>query len=515
MAKNPKQRASAATKATKSTKAEAAEAAGGATPGLTVNQTLDAFTLKAMTIYATAVNEDRSVPDIGDGLKPVQRRTLWAASTLLSSGQKTKTARLSGDTTGKYHPHGSTSVDGAIETMVNSDTPPIEGIGNFGGILDSAAAARYTEVKITKFGNSFTHSDYTPVCDKVKNYDFTGIEPIVLPALYPAVFLNTSMGIGVGLTTCIPSFKAPGLLDLCESILRTGQIPEPKAIRKKLVLNYAGGGEPLATGANKKEMLNLIETGVATIKWSVVVEDYKGESGKGKAFGREYLIRKFPPTLNFDTFIEKVRAIDGVKLVYSGTGLSYIVRLTKSAQEDEVVEKIVKAGTTAVHYKCNVTHRSPIKNNDVDYSVKFISEGVLNLLMLYLKIRVRLELKSLAHQITRRSEELAYTELLIHACSKLDIIFKGLKRSDTEEYIARGLKITADQTKQILDLRVRQLKKLDADALSEKRKNLKDQLKKLETRKAKPNISVADFYAQSKFVTHDKRWAHLQQQYLQ
>lgn len=471
-----------------------------------IEESISQFTLRAMSAYATSVNEDRSVPDLADGLKPVHRRILWAAHGLLSHGQQTKTARVSGEATGRYHPHGSVSVDGAIETLVNSDTPAVEGIGNFGGILDSAAASRYTEVKITKYGHSFTDPDYIAVCDRIKNYDFTTTEPITLPALFPAVFLNSTFGIGVGLTTNIPCFTAQSLIPLCEQILRTGSIPDSKTAAKQLKLNYAGGGVPIKSKDNRKQIEQLLDTGEGSVKWSIDYEPTKKPD--------EFLLRRFPPGLNFDKFVENIRAIDGVKLVYSGSGLSFIVRLAKNAVEDEVLAKIVKAGTTVLHYKCNVTIRKPIEGDDVKYQTKFLSKGVLELLVRYLKHRVRLEVKSLQWQIAKKNKDIAYTSLLIHACDNLEVIFKALKREDTEDYIAKGLKISLDEAKVILELKVRQLKKLDAQALEKKRKELLQQLKELERRLKKPNISVADAYAAAEFVTNDKRWEHLQQTYL-
>ena len=174
--------------------------------GIIRTESLAVFGTREMGIYAEEVNLSRAVPDLIDGLKPVQRRIMWAASLL--GKDFVKTARLVGDIIGRYHPHGDASVAGAITTIVQSNVPVISGKGNWGSLIDPAAAMRYTNCRLSNYGWSFFDPDYInkSVSSFVPNYDDTTVEPVSLPSLMPNVLLNGGDGIGVGTTTMLPTF---------------------------------------------------------------------------------------------------------------------------------------------------------------------------------------------------------------------------------------------------------------------------------------------------------------------
>ena len=142
------------------------------------------FVEHSMGIYGREVNLERSVPDFRDGLKPVVRRLLWAMHQLPGDGTY-KSARLVGDTMGRFHPHGDSSLYGALVTAVNNPVPPFIGIGNWGTLVDPAAAHRYTNLKMSTYGRLFFGKNYTPITDFVPNFDRSDKEPLVLPALLP------------------------------------------------------------------------------------------------------------------------------------------------------------------------------------------------------------------------------------------------------------------------------------------------------------------------------------------
>ena len=153
--------------------------------------------------------QNRSMPDYRDGLKPVHRRILWALYKLgaTSKSKFIKHSRISGDVSGKYHPHGSSSVEGATETMVKSPEPTVEGYGEWGDYQDKAAAARYVEVRLSKYAETqLLDQSYLKCVPMVPTYDGAFKEPVYLPAKLPNLLINGTEGIATGASNLIPSF---------------------------------------------------------------------------------------------------------------------------------------------------------------------------------------------------------------------------------------------------------------------------------------------------------------------
>ena len=174
--------------------------------------------------YGVAVNEDRSVPCNIDGLKPVARRVLWAAYSMGSraNGKPVKSARIVGEAMGKYHPHGDKAIYDTMVGMVNATVGSMYGQGNWGTLSDpTPAAMRYTESKLNKYSESvFFDNFYLPAIDYVPNYDGMNKEPLVLPALLPNLLLNGTFGIGVGVSTSIPSYTLKSLMKVIKKALK-------------------------------------------------------------------------------------------------------------------------------------------------------------------------------------------------------------------------------------------------------------------------------------------------------
>ena len=219
--------------------------------------------------YSMSVITSRAVPDIRDGLKPVQRRVLYAMNELGLGNDKPhrKSARIVGDAMGKYHPHGDNSI---YETLVvmsqdfKKEMPLVDGHGNFGSIEgDGAAAMRYTEARLKKYTQDVCLADIDKnVVDFVPNFDETEKEPEVLPMRVPNVLINGSEGIAVGMTTSIPPHNLGEVTDAVKAY-----ISNPKITTKELMRYITGPDFP--TGGivfNKDELLNIYDTGVGKIK---------------------------------------------------------------------------------------------------------------------------------------------------------------------------------------------------------------------------------------------------------
>ncbi len=475
--------------------------------GTVVEEDLFSFALRNMQVYSKTVNEERSVPDLFDGLKPVARRILWSSYQLFSqTTTQVKTAKLTGHCSGSYHPHGTVSIAGAVATMVNSDCPPLYGVGNWGSLVDPPAAERYTELRVSAYGRSFLNRDYLAVANFIPNYDGTSVEPLSLPALLPSVFMNSTSGIGVGLTTDIPAFNPSQLLKVCSMIL-DGEVPDSKWLAKNLSLYYSWGGRPVKTPANLAALKSFFETGQGTVQWETVFEEDRDK--------KLIFVKKFAPQLNLESLISKINLIPQVDKVYSAKGLSFVVRIKRSVnftEFDAIKEKIRSLAITKVSYRINVTMRTPLENGK--YNVSFLRESFVELLIRWLKYRVSLEKRYLTLKVQNQQKDVAHTELLIKATDALDIIFKALRSEDPAKNISKGMKITLDEANTILELKVKQLTKLDQEKLKLK---LKEQLKELKILQAKlkaPAKTVNEWFKTIKFEENDERWKNQHQFYL-
>ncbi|MBR6469014.1 MAG: DNA topoisomerase, partial [Lachnospiraceae bacterium] len=220
---------------------------------------------KSYIDYAMSVIISRALPDVRDGLKPVQRRTLYDMYELGIRYDRPyrKSARIVGDTMGKYHPHGDSSIYDALVVMsqdFKKGMPLIDGHGNFGSIEgDGAAAMRYTEARLEKVTQETILSDLDKdVVDFIPNFDETEKEPAVLPAKIPNLLINGSEGIAVGMATSMPPHN------LCEVIEGVKAYIRKPAITTAELMEYIPGPD-FPTGGivvNKDELLEIYETGI-------------------------------------------------------------------------------------------------------------------------------------------------------------------------------------------------------------------------------------------------------------
>jgi DNA gyrase/topoisomerase IV subunit A len=464
--------------------------------GTVVDRGLLEFTLKAMYRYGTHTNEDRAVPDYRDGFKPVFRRILWALKHL-PKGTSLKTARVIGDTLGKYHPHGDAPVNGAIQTLIHAATPPLRGQGNWGNVVDPPAAPRYTNLWLSKYGELFIHPDYLAVTDFVANYDDSTTEPVVLPSLLPNIFFNGADGIGVGITCRIPSYTPKSVLTLMIRILKGDQL-EIKDYVNTLEFKLPYGGWTPDTKDNRKAMASFYKTGEGSILHSCDLHIQKD--------GRTIIVDSFVPGVSLigaekenkdgkkrRGAIDKIREVEGVEFAENATdkkGVRFEIRIKKFKHEENrqrCIKKIQEIMSASRDYRMVLTER---KKNEQEVEVKLFSSTVPDLMKMWLKWRVDLEIKSLDYRISREKDDIAYNKLLIHAIDNLDVVMKSLRQDDPDAYLVKHLKITAEQAKQILDLKVRQLSKMDRSQLVERGKQQKQTLDQLIDWRKKPAVKV-------------------------
>lgn len=445
-------------------------------------QSITDFGTMAMTRYATAVNLDRSVPELYDGLKPVQRKVAFTG--IQFKNGPVKSARVTGTCAASYHPHGSAYQ--VIVNMVHANVPLFVGIGNWGGLLDPAAAERYTNCCLSEVGWSCFDPDYMAVADMVPNYDDKETEPVILPVKLPFILLNGAEGIGVGVTCKLPTFTIESVRNVLVKLF-SGEKMNHQMMAKILKPQLKWGGSFVETKENREQWLQLMKTGRAAIQFqSELRVDYQR---------KEIYINEWPGSLNPEKFIAKVKQMPQCVRAYNYKGaVSFKIEARKAltdAQFNEFVNKLQKLATVSISYRVNVTHRvAKTEDGITTYKTDFLSPGISELILRWSRLRIELEHKVLDYRINKQQQMIDHSSLLIYACSKLQVIFEALKQSEPETYLMKHLEITEQQAKTIFDLKVRQLSKLDQSALKKTLAEQKAKLKELQAWKKEPKPKI-------------------------
>lgn len=251
---------------------------------------------KSYLDYSMSVITSRAVPDIRDGLKPVQRRILYDMNELHVNSDKPtlKSARISGDTMGKYHPHGDSSIYDTLVVMAQpfkKMQPMIDGQGNFGNIEgDSAAAPRYTEARLSKYADDVMLQNMETTVDFIPNYDGKLKEPTVLPARLPNFLINGSEGIAVGMATSTPSHNLGEIVDLAIAYIKNPEITLSEMLKIMPGPDFPTGG--IIT--NQNELATIYENGCGKIK---IRGKIKFEQGKKRGEKDKLVITEIPYTM--------------------------------------------------------------------------------------------------------------------------------------------------------------------------------------------------------------------------
>ena len=450
--------------------------------------------------YSMSVITARAIPDARDGLKPVQRRVLYDMSELRLSHDKPhrKSARIVGDTMGKYHPHGDSSI---YETLVvmsqvfKKGMPLVNGHGNFGSIEgDGAAAMRYTEARLEKFAEEVYLKDLDKTVDFVPNYDETEKEPEVLPVRVPNLLINGAEGIAVGMSTSIPPHNLGEVIDVVQTY-----IDNPEISLEELMEIMPGPDFP--TGgiiANKKDLKQIYETGSGKIKLRGKMEV---ELGKRKADKDKLVITEIPYTM-VGAGINKC-LVDIADLVESRK-LTDVVDISNQSNKDGICIVLELKKDADVEKIKNILYKKTKLEDTYGVNMLAIADGrpeTLNLkgiLDNYLQFQYKNTTRKYQVLLDKELEKKEIKEGLIKACDVIDLIIailrgsKNLKdakaclmtgdisnikfRVPGFEEDARQLCFTEKQASAILEMRLYKLIGLEILALE---KEYKETVKKI------------------------------------
>ena len=428
--------------------------------------------------YSMYVILDRALPHVGDGMKPVQRRILYAMSELgLNAGSKyKKSARTVGDVIGKFHPHGDSAAYEAMVLMAQNFSfryPLVDGQGNWGTQDDpkSFAAMRYTESKLTGFADLLLSELKLGTVDWQPNFDGSLLEPIILPAKIPSILLNGTTGIAVGMATDIPSHNIQEVLDACIHILEN-----PKASTKDL-LKYIKGPDfsnnaPLIASA--EELLEMYETGRGGFKiranWTqegndIVVNALPHQASGSKILeqiAEQMLKKKLPMVVDLrdeGDHKEPVRLVIALK--------------SNRVDAAEVMNHLYATTDLQKNYRSNINLIS-LKGSPRVFALN-------QLLSEWLKFRQQTVMRKLEHRLDQVDDRIHILEGLLIVYLDLDKVIHIIRNSDDpKKELMKAFKISEIQTNAILEIRLRQLAKLEQIKLEEEKTALEIERSELE-----------------------------------
>jgi DNA gyrase/topoisomerase IV subunit A len=451
---------------------------------------LDDIARKEYYKYGVYTIEDRAIFG-DDGLKPVARKVLWAAHKLgLTHTHKAdKSAKVVGETMAMYHPHGDTGTYGAIVTAAKSPVRLFDGEGNWGTLVDNAAAMRYTNMRLSKYSDLvFFDRFYLPTIDYVPNYDGSTVEPLLLPNLLPNALLNGNFGIAPGVNTRSPSYSLDSVIELLKSVIAS-EAPCTRALCMKLVFTTKYGGKAVRLKTGRPALLQFYRSGQGSVKFMSV------HTTINKA--NEIRFDEFAPIADIEKTLTAVEGIKGVSMTrHDGDKkdkhqVAYVVQFVKSlrgVELDKAIKAVEEKFSSVQRFSVQITKRYKKKNGTAGARLK--PTTVPRLVDDWVAMRLELERKACTYWIDKRALEIADLELMRLAVKMRDFLIKALSKKCTEEelaaFIAKGLKITVVQANRILDLRVRQLRALEDAKLVEKIADLLKESKTYDARRKNP-----------------------------
>lgn len=430
--------------------------------------------------YAKEIIQDRAIPDVRDGLKPVQRRILYG----MYKGKNTydnkyrKSARAVGDIMGKYHPHGDSSIYDAMVRMSQDwkmMTPYVDMHGNNGSMDgDSAAAMRYTEVRLSKIAGEILKDIEKDTVEMAPNYDDTELEPTVLPCKFPNLLVNGATGISAGYATDIPPHNLSEIIDA--TVLR---IDKPKCTLDEILEIVKGPDFPTGgIACGKKEIRKAMETGKGKV---VIKSKYHLNTEKGK---NQIIITEIPYEVNKAALVKKMndirieKKIDGINEVIDSSSrgeLIITIDLKKDANTELILNYLLKNTDMQITYSYNmiaIVNRRPME------------VGIIDILDAYISHQKEVITRRSKFDLAHAKERFHIVEGLMKAISILDDVIRTIRASknkqDAIENLMKEYGFTEVQATAIVKLQLYRLTNTDIVSLEEELANLTKVIEGLE-----------------------------------
>jgi DNA gyrase subunit A len=430
--------------------------------------------------YAMSVIVSRALPDVRDGLKPVQRRILFGMDDLGVYPDKPykKSARIVGDVMGKYHPHGDSSIYEAMVRMAQDFSyryPLVDGQGNFGSIDgDGAAAMRYTESRMQKITLEMLKDIKKDTIDFIDNYDGSEKEPSVLPARYPNLLVNGATGIAVGMATNIPPHN---LNEVIDGLLAYMDNPE---ISLDELMEYIPGPD-FPTGGTimgRTGLRNAYETGNGSIKVRAKTEIIEKKNGK-----KSIIITEIPYQVNKSRMIEKIadlakeKRIEGITDLRDESnrnGIRVVIELRKDANAEVTLNNLFKYTPLQTSFGINMI---ALVNNQP--KVLKLRE----MLHYYIEHQIDVLVRKSAFDLQKAKAREHIVLGLLKALDNIDEVIETIRNAydDAEEQLVTRFELSIEQAKSILEMKLRRLSGLEREKLENELQELNNLINELQT----------------------------------
>ena len=462
--------------------------------------TLAVYAERAYLDYAISVVKGRALPDVSDGQKPVQRRILFSMSEmgLRADAKPVKSARVVGDVLGKFHPHGDQSAYDALVRLAQSFSlryPLIDGQGNFGSRDgDGAAAMRYTEARLTKIAGLLLSEIDEGTVDFAPNYDGSFQEPKLLPARLPFVLLNGASGIAVGMATEIPSHNLREVASAAIALMKSPKLSTADLLEIMPGPDYPGGGQIISSTA---EIAQIYETGRGSVKvrarWSVE------ELARGQW---QVVVNELPPSASSQRVLQEIEEITNPKVKVGKKTLtpeqnnlkSTILNVLDGVRDESSKDAAVR-----------LVFEPKSKNIDVNEFVNLLlahtsleSNAPMNLVMIgndgrprqkglkeiiseWIAFRVATVTRRTQFRLGKVKDRMHILEGRLTVLLNIDKVIKIIRNSDEPKVdLMTEFKLTDRQAEDILDIRLRQLARLEGIKIEQELKELKSERDDLE-----------------------------------
>jgi len=472
---------------------------GGPTPG-DVDASLETEARRRYLNYALSVITSRALPDVRDGLKPVQRRILYAMlhdGHLRPDAKYRKSATVVGTVLGRYHPHGDTSVYDAMVRMAQDFSlrlPLVDGSGNFGSLDgDQPAAYRYTECRLAVPAMELLRELDFDTVDMRANYDGTTEEPTVLPARFPNLLVNGSTGIAVGMATNIPPHNLREVTGALIALAENRDIDHVQLMKHIDGPDFPTGGQLLNS---KVELRQIYKDGQGTIR---VRGEYKLE--EKKRGGTDLVITSIPYALSKADVVEKIaEVIISRKLPYlldvrdeSTTDVRIVLEIKKDADPELVMAYLFKQTPLQSNFHVNLTCLVPPGYLDDEQGRKLPADappqprrmGIKEILGYFLDFRLEVVERRFKYQLAQLEARIHILEGFVTIFDALDQLIKLIRASDGKEDAAAKImkqwKLDEIQTEAILELKLYKLAKLEINVIREELGDKAAEAKKIRT----------------------------------
>ena len=426
---------------------------------------------KSYIDYAMSVIVSRALPDVRDGLKPVQRRILYSMIELNNGPDKPhrKCARIVGDTMGKYHPHGDSSIYGALVNLAqewSTRYPLVDGHGNFGSVDgDGAAAMRYTEARLSKISMEMTADIYKDTVDFAPNFDETEKEPTVLPSRFPNLMVNGAQGIAVGMATNIPPHNLRETIDGVVKII-DNQIEEDRETDIEELMEIVKGPD-FPTGASilgRKEIEKAYRTGRGKIRVRAVTNIEPMNNGK-----QRIIVTELPYMVNKARLIEKIaelvkeKRIDGITELRDESdrsGMRICIETRKDVNANVLLNQLFKH--TQLQDTFGVIMLALVDNQPKILNLK-------EMLTYYLDHQKDVVTRRTRYELNKAKERAHILEGLLKALDVIDEVIRIIRASknvsEARESLMEAFDFSEAQAQAIVDMRLRALTGLEREKL--------------------------------------------------